>query len=718
MMPTDLFHIRTYGTQAISPDGHLVAIEVHGWASGAWRDSGEVLGNINQRAELWVASTDGKKRQKLTPEGSVQLSQWDPVWSPDSQKLALLSNEGKGNAYLKVWDRSTGKVRRLTGLGVDLNVAFSQTSSRAAQTNLFWVDDTHILAVLLPAGVHSHFVDENSRGAKIASGGIAAAARGVEATAVVASSPPDGTETTNTWNAELVVIDLKTGASRVAGVIPAWQGRIARRYIVLSPNREWAAVVPSLPLTATDAIARDGTVQIEGTKLGIASIREPKRGIRWVQGVEPAPLERGYGVTINWQGDGRAFAVVAQLPGDDTRISLSSIEAASTSLRTIAVIDQKLVDADGLQISVSNISWLPDGRCVARVYIPRKRIAERRLTSWVVTGDNVRPLDPAEETLLKKIQSEPPSKTVEMHTSELGRLYTTDSKGVEATVFPALNPQLAKIEAPQSRNFEYKSASGETLYAKLLLPYGYMEGKRYPTVVRVYGGDVQSDQDTVVDRDDSNLILAGRGYAVLVPSMPLSPEGEQSDPMLHLNDGVDPAIDQAVALGIVDPDRLAVMGHSYGGYSVFGLITETHRYRAAVGMMGISDLTDFYGEFDVRYRYTDPNYAATIGPSYAESAQGRMAVPPWVDPQRYVRNSPVFVADRINTPLLIITGDLDGLTQSEEMFTALRRQGKRVEYVNYLGEQHVLGSPANVLDMWKRVLGWLDTYVKNAQAIQ
>jgi dipeptidyl aminopeptidase/acylaminoacyl peptidase len=92
----------------------------------------------------------------------------------------------------------------------------------------------------------------------------------------------------------------------------------------------------------------------------------------------------------------------------------------------------------------------------------------------------------------------------------------------------------------------------------------------------------------------------------------------------------------------------------------------------------------------------------------------RMGVPLLADPARYLRNSPVFAADRITTPLLIVSGDLDMMgIKSEAMFTMLNRQGKRAEFVRYLGEGHELDSPANVLDLWQRVFNWLDTYVKN-----
>jgi dipeptidyl aminopeptidase/acylaminoacyl peptidase len=89
-----------------------------------------------------------------------------------------------------------------------------------------------------------------------------------------------------------------------------------------------------------------------------------------------------------------------------------------------------------------------------------------------------------------------------------------------------------------------------------------------------------------------------------------------------------------------------------------------------------------------------------------------MGNPPWKDLGRYIRNSPIFSVDRVQTPLMIMQGDLDyvALQQGEEFFTSLYRQGKRAEFVRYWGEGHVLESPANIRDMWQRIFAWFDQF--------
>ena len=102
-----------------------------------------------------------------------------------------------------------------------------------------------------------------------------------------------------------------------------------------------------------------------------------------------------------------------------------------------------------------------------------------------------------------------------------------------------------------------------------------------------------------------------------------------------------------------------------------------------------------------------------------ESGQIRMGNPPWKDLGRYLRNSPIFSDERVQTPLLIIQGDLDfvGIEQGEEFFTALYRQGKRAEFVRYWGEGHVIQQPDNVRDMWKRIFAWFEQNSTSAATV-
>ena len=131
-----------------------------------------------------------------------------------------------------------------------------------------------------------------------------------------------------------------------------------------------------------------------------------------------------------------------------------------------------------------------------------------------------------------------------------------------------------------------------------------------------------------------------------------------------------------------------------------------------MALAGSANMVDEWGGYPEIVRYMPRTVLDGIGMAWAEGEQAGMGGPPWSRPTRYVAMSPIFHADRIQTPLLIIQGDLDAvdMEQGEEMFSALYRQGKRAEFVRYWGESPIIASPANIRDMWGRIFAWFDRY--------
>jgi len=168
-----------------------------------------------------------------------------------------------------------------------------------------------------------------------------------------------------------------------------------------------------------------------------------------------------------------------------------------------------------------------------------------------------------------------------------------------------------------------------------------------------------------------------------------------------------PAVDKTIEMGIADPDRLGVMGASYGGYSTLALIVQTERFKAAVMDVGFGSLTSMYGAL--------LKNGNALGTSWAEEGQGRMGGPPWQFPERYVQNSPAFFLNKIETPLLISQGGMDvSPFQADEIFVGLRRLGKRVVYVRYEYEGHGVEHPSNRIDYWNRILEWFASNLRPA----
>ena len=291
------------------------------------------------------------------------------------------------------------------------------------------------------------------------------------------------------------------------------------------------------------------------------------------------------------------------------------------------------------------------------------------------------------------------------------RVWLSPAAGTPRKIFEA-NTFLNEIAEGEARAFDYTSLRGESLKAWLILPIDYQPGRRYPMVTWVYQSDVQDERPGLASIAFLNPLnlqpLASRGYAVLLPSMP----GKTYE-YAKLTNGVLPAIDKVVEMGIADPQRLAVMGQSNGGFSTYGLISQTPRFKAAIALAGMTDFTSIAMEFEGDYF----SPAATeVGLTYGrfDLLETRMEFGlPW-NGLAYHRNSPISHVDAVQTPLLQLHGDHDGvpIQQAQEFFSAMQRLGKRARFVQYTGDDHVLQSPANARDSWRQIFGWLEEYLK------
>lgn len=272
-----------------------------------------------------------------------------------------------------------------------------------------------------------------------------------------------------------------------------------------------------------------------------------------------------------------------------------------------------------------------------------------------------------------------------------------------------LNPQFDNYSMGNARLVSWLSDDGERLQGALLLPVDYQEGHRYPLVVFVYGGVSLSnnvDHFGLMWIGPFNLqLLATRGYAVLLPDAPQ----HVGTPMFDLAKTVLPGVSKVIELGIADPDKLGVMGQSYGGYSALSLIVQTKRFKAAMVADGYADNVASYGSMN--------KDGSAYQTAIEEQGQGLMGGTPWQFRERYIENSPVYYFDRLETPVLILHGANDTTVAAaldDEVFVALRRLGKTVEYVKYEGEDHspLYWSYANQVDFCHRMITWFGRYLK------
>jgi dipeptidyl aminopeptidase/acylaminoacyl peptidase len=260
---------------------------------------------------------------------------------------------------------------------------------------------------------------------------------------------------------------------------------------------------------------------------------------------------------------------------------------------------------------------------------------------------------------------------------------------------------LSRIELGKVEETKFKSSDGTEVHGFLVHPPNEKPGSRNPTLLRPHGGP-QSQYANEFEFEKQ--LFAAHGYLVVMPN-PRGSTGRGTEYAMGIFagwGGVDvqddlAAVDDAIARGLADPERLVVGGWSYGGMSTNYLIASTTRFKAAVSGASISNVLAGYGT-DQYIR----DYEYELGP-------------PWKHPEVWAKISyPFLHADKIKTPTLFLCGESDfnvPLLNSEQMFQALKSLGVPTGLVIYPGQFHGLKKPSYILDRYRRYLGWFDKYL-------
>jgi dipeptidyl aminopeptidase/acylaminoacyl peptidase len=253
--------------------------------------------------------------------------------------------------------------------------------------------------------------------------------------------------------------------------------------------------------------------------------------------------------------------------------------------------------------------------------------------------------------------------------------------------------------------YKYKSFDGLEVEAELLKPLGNDSKSKLPLIALIHGGPTGNWQDSI---ETLGQLLAARGYAVFYPNVRGSSGYGQK--FIEMNRGdwgggdyrdVMAGVDDLVARGIADPDKLAIGGWSYGGYMAEWAITQTTRFKAAVSGAGLSNLISEYG--------------TEKGPSYDEWFYG---VP--YEPEKitgFLNSSPFVYLKNAKTPTLILQGETDPVDppgQSQELYRGLKRYGVEAELVVYPREPHGFHEEKHMLDRLHRILAWYDKHLTEA----
>ena len=706
-----------YSPVALSPDGNLAAYgtvpvqrELPEPPSGilATGANTAVLG-----IKLWVVDlSDGT----TTALNSGADSSWGPRWSPDGQWLAFYS-DGNGVAQVWLWNRNTGETRIACDDSVCMIHEFDQ---------LYWLpDSTHLMAKLRAPGWDPPQEGEEEE---------ARSDRDVWESPPLEIEQRSAAEEGWSWfdssRGDLGVINIDTAAARRLGTglipynfAPSPDGRYVAamcvseyqdfdlhlfavdgsRHDVLNRDvpMSWGSFSWS---PSADAIAYT-TYGDEPGQLVVASLDGKQRVLHDGSDVDFAN-EEPYPPPL-WSPDGekvycwanRSIYAVSLANGDMENITQDLEQHLAWGF--ISTLGNNTVNDGGnpgtfliltshRQSKRYGIYRVGNGQ--PEVVLPEQ---QRHLINLMLYGDSNR------QYIVGPIES----------ASQPADLFRIDIATGEEERVTRLNPGLEGVSWGTARLLDHAGADGEALQGAVLLPAGYQEGVRYPTIINVGLGQGGSGFVNYFEWDSLSFIelhaLTTRGYVVVVPSNPRrGPDVADEVTAQTLN-----ALDAAVAAGYSDPERAGVIGHSRGGYSACSVITRTDRFRAAIAGAPITNFTSF-GLGVSGNEVT--SWEQTVG--YVFHLRSTL----WEARDQWVQNSPALYCDQVTTPLLLICGTADEecMAQAEEMYGGLRQLGKRATLVRYHGEGHAVGewSAENAQDCWDRIIGWFDRYVKGEQA--
>ena len=637
--PDDLARLAEVAGPVLSPDGQLIAYSVETANTEADK----------KQTDLWRVAWDGSGRVALTR--TPDASEWSPQWSRDGRWLAFLADRGGNDAMTQVWmmPADGGEARQVTKFpdGVE---------------DYVWSPDGRRLAVIA-------YDPERREGA------------------VKPKNPPP------------IVTSRYQFKEDITGYLTA---RRKHLYIVDVESGQATLLTPGGHDEQLPSWSPDGRTIAYVTKRGPDPDRHmnydiylvaPEAGAkeRQLTSFPGSDLDPYWESRPSWSPDSRR---IAYLQGGEDKW----IYYAPWQLAVIDVASGKATLPAPIDMSLYKPRWAPDGRSVLSL-IERNRVTH--LSRIDVASGKVTPLTsgPRFDTDFAigpdgrlAVLGGDDHHPYEVAAVEPGRLRPlTDHNGwLKAK-------RLAPVE-----DIDFASADGTKIEGFLVRPVDYQLGRKYPTILRIHGGPVyQFSHEFMADWQT----YAARGYAVVAVN-PRGSSGRGFDFSRAIyadwgnKDVVDvlAGVDHVVALGVADPDWLALGGRSYGSILTNYVIASDRRFKVAVSDSGSSNMLGMYG-----YDQYSREYELELGT-------------PWANREAYERTSyPFLHADKITTPTLFQCAEKDfnvPCLGAEQMYQALRSRGLATELVIYPGENHGLKVPSYLRDRLQRNIAWYDRFLQ------
>ncbi len=292
---------------------------------------------------------------------------------------------------------------------------------------------------------------------------------------------------------------------------------------------------------------------------------------------------------------------------------------------------------------------------------------------------------------------------------ESPNIFLVDGEFENPVQLTSTNPQQQQFHWAGDELVHFTNNRGEELQGRLIYPANYEPGEQYPMMVLIYEQLSQSLHSYSLPSRTSaynQRRFSSEGYFVFMPDITY----ELNRPGMSAVESVVPAVEKVLETGMIDPGRIGLTGHSWGGYQTNFIITQTDLFSSAVAGAPLVNMISMYNSI-----YWNSGYHQGY---IFETAQGRFPYPWWEDKESFLENSPLHQIENSETPLLLMFGTEDGavpFSQGVELYTTMRRMHKEFVMLVYEGEGHSLGRRENQIDYANRAMQWHAYYLLGEQ---
>jgi dipeptidyl aminopeptidase/acylaminoacyl peptidase len=677
----DVLGLKSVSDAQVSPDGKWVAYVV---------TAADLKENSND-SDIWLVSTAGGESARLT---TSKKNDSQPRWSPDGKRIAFVSaREEKPQIFLI--SPFGGEAERLTESksGVQ-SFQWSPDSKRIAYTAQ--QEATPEEEKRLKEKDDAQVIDKNFKFARIWV--IDVATR--KATEVVkgeyqASDPqwsPDGRLIAFVTNptpkaddgivSDIWVIDVQNAASSealdVQKKLAALSETLASLETKYGPNYFRIIEVQSQIAAAQREIAQ---------KAGLRKLTDN-------QGPDASP---------RWSPDGKQIAYLSR--------DLKTAEVGQLRLTTIALDGgSPRAIAPNFVYQAGAPKWSADGQTI---YFNSTVRTTSQLFSIKASGGEPKQLSDINGVIGQSSFSRDGSVLAftKSDTQHPDDVYVAKALPIAAPIkLTDHNPQVREFELGSSEVITWKSKDGTEIEGIVTYPVGYERGNRYPTVALIHGGPSGVwTQSFPGSWGNFGHAWAGKGWVVFYPNVRGSSAYGEKFLAANVRDwgggdyqDIQTGLDNLIAKGIADPEKLGQAGWSYGGYMTAWTLTQTNRFKAVMVGAGLTNMFSMYSTNDLQ-----------------RTLEAYFGAQPWDDIEAYRRASAMTFIKQAKTPTLILHGGSDVRvppSQAQELYMGLRKNGVPVEMVLFPREPHGLQEPRHRLDKMRREYAWFSRHVLGVEA--